>query len=215
MIIVEIPDRFKYVIVSVNLKKLIPPGIPKCNCNQRVSPKTVTFLENQFGWGLENVIAIVLFGKLIPQNKIVACNHFDDEGKPIRILGLVHWPQLASDRRRQGSDRKEKSTDKTRGPAHSEPVHTAGTFKLGVNKHGVTRGQKINANFFCTKFFNNPSGHGRPRRKSWTSAPKSVFSCGPGGGEKLFDPWAFGRKGQECPQEIRAKKFLFMLFFLP
>ena len=41
----------------------------------------------------------------------------------------------------------------------------------------------------------------------------SQFSCGPGGGEKLFDPWAFGRKGQECPREIRAKKFMFMLFF--
>ena len=27
----------------------------------------------------------------------------------------------------------------------------------------LPRGQKIDANFFCTKFFNNPSGHGRPR----------------------------------------------------
>ena len=45
--------------------------------------------------------------------------------------------------------------------------------------------------------------------------PKSAFSCGPGGGEKLFDPWAFGRKGQECPREIRTKKFRFMLFFFP
>ena len=26
-----------------------------------------------------------------------------------------------------------------------------------------TRARKINANFFCTKFFDNPSGHGRPR----------------------------------------------------
>ena len=77
------------------------------------------------------------------------------------------------------------------------------------------RGQKINANFFCTKFFDNPSGHGRPRRKSWTSAPKSAFSCGPAGGEKLFDPGASGRKGQECPREIRTKKFMFMLFFFP
>ena len=75
-------------------------------------------------------------------------------------------------------------------------------------------GQKINANFFCTKFFENPSGNGRPRRKSWTSAPKSKFSCGPGGGEKLFDPWASGRKGQECPREIRTKKFMFMLFLI-
>ena len=79
----------------------------------------------------------------------------------------------------------------------------------------IIRGQKINANFFCTKFFENPSGHERPRRKSWTSAPKSVFSCGSGDGEKLFDPWASGRKGQEYPQKIWTKKFMFMLYFLP
>ena len=77
------------------------------------------------------------------------------------------------------------------------------------------RGQKINANFFWTKFFENPSGHGRPRRKLRTSAPKSAFSCGPGDGEKLFDPRASGRKGQERPQEIQTKKFMFMLFFPP
>ena len=68
--------------------------------------------------------------------------------------------------------------------------------------------------FFGTKFFENPSGHGRLRQKSWTSAPKSAFFCGPGDGEKLFDPGASGRKGQECPREIRAKMFMFMLFFL-
>ena len=77
------------------------------------------------------------------------------------------------------------------------------------------RGMGPETHFFCTKFFDNPSGHGRPRRKSWTSAPKSAFSCGPGGGEKLFDPRASGRKGQECPREFRTKKFMFMLFFLP
>ena len=43
-------------------------------------------------------------------------------------------------------------------------------------------------------------------------AENRAFSCGPGVGERLFDPWAFGRKGQECPREIRAKKFMFMLF---
>ena len=75
------------------------------------------------------------------------------------------------------------------------------------------RGQTINANIFCTKFFENPSGHGRPHRKSWTSAPKSALFCGPGDGEKLFDPGASGRKGQEFPREIRTKKFMFMLFF--
>ena len=68
---------------------------------------------------------------------------------------------------------------------------------------------------FCTNLLSTPSGPGRLRRKSRTSAPKSAFSCGPGGGEKLFDPWAFGRKGQECPRDFRAKKFMFMLFFFP
>ena len=52
----------------------------------------------------------------------------------------------------------------------------------------LNRVQRINANIFCTKFFDNPSGHGRPRRKSWTSAPKTAFSCGPGGREKLLTP---------------------------
>ena len=54
---------------------------------------------------------------------------------------------------------------------------------------------------------------GRLRPKSWASAPKSTFSCGPGDGEKLLDPWASGCKGQECLQEIRAQKFMFMLLF--
>ena len=42
---------------------------------------TVTFLENQCGQGLRNVIVIVIIRKLIPKTKIVACNHSDDEGK--------------------------------------------------------------------------------------------------------------------------------------
>ena len=76
----------------------------------------------------------------------------------------------------------------------------------------------MNANFFCTKLFENPSGHGCPHRKivdDGTAAPKSEFSCGLGDGEKLFDPWASEHKGQECPQEIRTKKFMIMLFFFP
>ena len=110
-----------------------------------------------------------------------------------------------------------------RGPLSRAFVNLAGRARLWQTLFGhaklariaPNRGRKINANFFGTKFFDNPSGHGRPRRKSWTSAPKSAFSCGPSGGEKLFDPWASGRKGQECPREIRTKKFMFMLFFLP
>ena len=88
-------------------------------------------------------------------------------------------------------------------------------FKINHSLN-LIRGQKINANFFCTKFFGNPSGHGRPRRRSWTSAPKSAFFCGPGDGEKLFDPGASGRKGQECLREIRTEKFyVYAVFFLP
>ena len=44
---------------------------------------------------------------------------------------------------------------------------------------------------------------------------KSAFSSGPGDGEKLFDPWASGCEGQECPQEMRTETLVFMLFFLP
>ena len=46
---------------------------------------------------------------------------------------------------------------------------------------------QINANFSCTKFFDNPLGHGLPGQKSWTSARKSAFSFGTGG-EKLLTP---------------------------
>ena len=49
---------------------------------------------------------------------------------------------------------------------------------------------------------------GRPHQKVG-------FPCGPSDGEKLFDPWSARRKGQEYPDEIRTKKFMFMSFFLP
>ena len=43
--------------------------------------------------------------------------------------------------------------------------------------------------FFCTMFFENPSAHGHPRRKSWTSAPKCAFFCGcTSDGENFFCP---------------------------
>ena len=79
----------------------------------------------------------------------------------------------------------------------------------------IHRDQKINTNFLWTKFCESPSGHGRPRRISWTSMPKALFSCRAGDGEKLCDPQASRRKVQECPQEIRTKMFMFMLFFFP
>ena len=36
----------------------------------------------------------------------------------------------------------------------------------------ISRAKKSTQTFFCTKFFDNRSGHGRPRRKSWSSAKK-------------------------------------------
>ena len=54
--------------------------------------------------------------------------------------------------------------------------------------------------------------HGRPRRRSWTSAPKSVFSCGSGDGDKLFEAWSSGCKGQEHRREVWTGKFMFMSF---
>ena len=67
-------------------------------------------------------------------------------------------------------------------PQYSGVSPILGILTINAKIPMPIRGQKINANFFCTKFFDNPSGHGRPRRKSWTSAPKSAFSCGPAGG---------------------------------
>ena len=53
-------------------------------------------------------------------------------------------------------------------------VLTGGGNSLGeLGSYILSRNQKINANFFWTKFFENPSGHGRLHQKSWTSAPKS------------------------------------------
>ena len=70
---------------------------------------------------------------------------------------------------------------------------------------------------FFVQRFREPFG-------SWTPAPKivdvctrkCVFPAAPMvGRKKLFDSWASGRKGQECPQEIRTEKLMFMLFFSP
>ena len=59
-----------------------------------------------------------------------------------------------------------------------------------------SRDQKINANFFWTKFCKHPSGHGRPRPKSWTSfCTKKCVCLWPHDGEKRFDPWPPGRSG--------------------
>ena len=76
------------------------------------------------------------------------------------------------------------------------------------------RDQKNNADFFWTKFSRTlrvmdvpAENRGRPHQK--VRFPTALVM-----GE-TFDPLASGCKGQECPQEIRTEKFMFMLFFLP
>ena len=46
---------------------------------------------------------------------------------------------------------------------------------------------------------------GRPHKKV-------RFPPAPVAGRNFW--WASGRKGQECPREIRTKNFMFMLFFV-
>ena len=90
---------------------------------------------------------------------------------------------------------------------------TAGSFgwghlwEISGSLESLTNQRKL----FLYKVFPGPFGSWTSAPKSWTSAPTSAFFCGPGDGEKLFDPRASGRKGQERPREIRAKK----LFLLP
>ena len=79
----------------------------------------------------------------------------------------------------------------------------------------VFRGRKINANFFGTKFFNNPSGHGRPRRKSWTSTPKSAFSCGPVVGRNFLTPGHSGIRVKNVRGKSGPKSLCLCCFFFP
>ena len=71
-------------------------------------------------------------------------------------------------------------------------AHWALTPELGEDQETHWgRSQKISANCLCTKFFEISSGHGRPCRKSWTSAPqlKMRFRADAVIGDKLFHPW--------------------------
>ena len=77
----------------------------------------------------------------------------------------------------------------------------------------LSLGAKKSTQTFLYKVFRQPFG-------SWTSAPKIVdvrtqkcVFLRPRWWGETFCPWASGRKGQECPREIRTKKFMFMLFF--
>ena len=90
-----------------------------------------------------------------------------------------------------------------------------GTLRGTFSESPKIGGKRSTQTFFVESFSRTlrlmdvrAENRGRPHQKV------CVF-CGPGDGEKLFDPRASGRKGQECPREIRTEKFMFMLFFLP
>ena len=70
------------------------------------------------------------------------------------------------------------SLEKRGGEIHPKNPRQNSNQNLG-SFFPMNRGQKINANFVCTKFVENPSGHGCPRPKSWTSATESAFSAAP------------------------------------
>ena len=84
--------------------------------------------------------------------------------------------------------------------------------KLG---YAFSRGQKINANFFCTKFFKNPSGHGRPRQKSWTSAPKVRFSAAPVMGRNFLTRGRPGVRVRNVRGKSGPKSLCLCCFFFP
>ena len=53
MITFKIPNRLKNVIVSVIFAKLIPLGIPRCNCNQRVFPRNCYISRKSIRLGIK------------------------------------------------------------------------------------------------------------------------------------------------------------------
>ena len=79
----------------------------------------------------------------------------------------------------------------------------------------VTRGQTINANFFCTKFFENPSGHGRPRRTLWTSTPKVGFSAAPVMGRNFLTQGRLGVRVGHVRRKSGPKSLCLCCFFFP
>ena len=100
---------------------------------------------------------------------------------------------------------------------------TAGTFRKKFQKNSAKTPETLSSigikkstqTFFVQSFSRTlramdvrAENRGRPHQKV-------RFSAAPVMGKKLFDPTASGRKGQECPREIRTEKFMFVLFFLP
>ena len=92
------------------------------------------------------------------------------------------------------------------------PAANAETLSQTLN----TSGQKKSAQTLFAQSFSRTlrvmdvraENHGRPQQTV-------RFPATPVMGRNLLDPWASGRKGQECPQENRTEKFICMVYFFP
>ena len=68
---------------------------------------------------------------------------------------------------------------------------------------------RISTNFFCTKSFKHPLGHGHPRQNHGRPNQTSVFRD-PAVEAKLFDLQAFGREGLDVRGKIWPKRFVLL-----
>ena len=73
------------------------------------------------------------------------------------------------------------------------------------------------AQIFLYILFESPSGHGRLRWKSWTSAARNVFSCGQGdgGGEQLYVPGDSGIRVRNVRRRFRPENLCLCCLFIP
>ena len=82
--------QIKNAIVSAISAKLIPLGILRCNRNQRVFPRNCYISRETIRLGIKNCNCDCNLQKNNSRKRlIVACNHFDDKGKPPRIPGEI------------------------------------------------------------------------------------------------------------------------------
>ena len=72
--------------------------------------------------------------------------------------------------------------------------------------------KNINANFFCTKFFKNASGHGRPRQNRGRPHQKVRFSAAPVMGRNFLTQGSSGHKGQVSAGNPDQKVYVYAAF---
>ena len=107
-------------------------------------------------------------------------------------------------------------------PDTNEVVEQVITYSLSGFHHSpssqVRRGtcfrkQKISQEFFCTKFFCTPSGHGRPRVRVMDVRPQIFVFPRFRGPARGFWPGTSARMTPGRPRDVRPENFLFALFF--